>query len=293
MSQGMEAVVTGATSGIGEAIARRLAADGATVTVVGRDAERLERTLARIERAVPAARLRPELADLSLMEDVRALAERLARRPSLDAVISNAAVIAPVDAVTSEGLRRVVAVNHLAPYLLLRLLGDHIGDRHAARFVMVAADPRRLADRPVDVDDVAMSRADTWPIAALRPFAAYGLTKNMNTMVAYALARRLRGTAITVNAAHPGIVAGTRLGGEMDDSAIQQFHDDVDFDPAELIDVDAGADTPAWLATATEPKGVSGAFFVKRAKVTTAPHTTDRHRCDRLWDASARLVGLD
>jgi hypothetical protein len=52
-----------------------------------------------------------------------------------------------------------------------------------------------------------------------------------------------------------------------------------------------GADTPTWLATAPELDGITGRFFVKRKAVTTAPHTTDPARCDRLWDESARLVG--
>jgi len=55
---------------------------------------------------------------------------------------------------------------------------------------------------------------------------------------------------------------------------------------------DAGADTPAWLATAPEVDRVTGSFFVKRARVPTAPHTTDVARCDRLWEDSARLAGL-
>jgi hypothetical protein len=53
-----------------------------------------------------------------------------------------------------------------------------------------------------------------------------------------------------------------------------------------------GADTPAWLAGSPEVEGISGAFFAGRRQVQTAPHTTDRERCERLWDESARLVGL-
>jgi len=55
---------------------------------------------------------------------------------------------------------------------------------------------------------------------------------------------------------------------------------------------DVGAATPVWLATSPEVDGVTGRFFVGRTQVPTAPHTTDVARCDRLWDDSARLVGL-
>jgi hypothetical protein len=53
-----------------------------------------------------------------------------------------------------------------------------------------------------------------------------------------------------------------------------------------------GADTPAWLATSPEVEGVTGRFFVDRAPVETAPHTTDVGRSEPLWNDSARLVGL-
>jgi hypothetical protein len=56
---------------------------------------------------------------------------------------------------------------------------------------------------------------------------------------------------------------------------------------------DAGADAPVWLATSAEVDGVTGRFFAGREQVVTAPHTTDVARCDRLWDESARLAGLD
>ncbi|OFB39284.1 hypothetical protein CcI156_05410 [Frankia sp. CcI156] len=55
---------------------------------------------------------------------------------------------------------------------------------------------------------------------------------------------------------------------------------------------DVGADTPAWLATSPEINGVSGRFFVRHETVITASHTTDVARCNQLWDAGARLVGL-
>jgi NAD(P)-dependent dehydrogenase (short-subunit alcohol dehydrogenase family) len=97
-----KAIVTGATAGIGEAIARRLAAAGLTVVLVGRDAGRLDRARGRIDAAVPGADLRTEKADLSLLAEVRDLAARLIAQPPPDVVVSNAAVIAPVDEHTRD-----------------------------------------------------------------------------------------------------------------------------------------------------------------------------------------------
>ncbi|HEY0450619.1 SDR family NAD(P)-dependent oxidoreductase [Actinophytocola sp.] len=282
----MRAVVTGATGGIGEAIARRLAAAGHSVVLIGRSSERTDAARRRIAAAVPGADLHGETADLSLMADVRDLATRLDPLP--DVAISNAAVVAPLDRVTAEGLPLTLATNHLAPYLLLRTLAERIG-AGPARFVIVGAAPRALARVPVDLDDLRMRNERTLgPLPSFRPFAAYGRTKNMNAMFGYALARRLAGTRITVNGGHPGIVRQTGLGRHAS-GGLKVFTSLLNpFVPG----VDYGADNPAWLATAPEVAGVTGGYFVRRKEVPTAPHTTDVTRCDRLWDESARLVGL-
>ncbi|WP_067650449.1 SDR family NAD(P)-dependent oxidoreductase [Nocardia harenae] len=283
------AVVTGATSGIGAAIARNLAAGGMRVTLVGRDGDRLDQARRRILAGIPDAELTSERADLSLLGEVRSLAERLADPPP-DVVVSNAAIIADVADHTVEGHQRTLATNHLAPYLLLRSLIEPIGTR-PARFVIVGASPRGLARMPIDVDDLARNTShDLGSVPSLRPLVAYGRTKNMNAMLVYALARRLRETRITVNGAHPGIIRGTRLGHGNRRGLLRAFA------AASTLfssgSPDTGADTPTWLATAPEVETVTGQFFVERNAVTTAPHTTDPTRCDQLWDESARLVGL-
>lgn len=282
------AIVTGASGGIGEAITRSLASTGTTVVMVGRSARRLDEARARVLAAVPDADLRLELADLSLLTDVRGLAERLAREPAPDIVISNAAVIAELDDYTPEGIQRTLATNHLAPYLLLRSLVGPIGSR-PARFVVVGASPQGLARTPVDLADLnCRAGRGLGALPSFRPFVAYARTKNMNTMFVYALARRLDGTRITVNGAHPGVIRDTGLGRD-NRGALRLFGAVLNrLTPAP----GTGADTPVWLATSEQVSDVTGGFFVRRERVPTAPHTTDTGRCDRLWDESARLVGL-
>jgi NAD(P)-dependent dehydrogenase (short-subunit alcohol dehydrogenase family) len=257
---------------------------------------------------VPGADLVLERADLAELAQVRDLAARLLAGPHPDAVISNAALIAPLDRVTSDGLPRVLAVNYLAPYLLLRTLSSAL-DR--ARLVVVGADPVSGGRRPVDLDDLTFAQPERLgEPAGLRPFFAYGRTKTMNAMFVFELARRMAGTGITVNCVHPGIIGGTGLSGEvpgLGELVRQAFQDGVLPPPgpqphgwgtarftrtAAGPDPDVGADTPAWLATAPEAGGVTGCFFVDREPVETAPHTTDPARCERLWIESARLTGL-
>jgi NAD(P)-dependent dehydrogenase (short-subunit alcohol dehydrogenase family) len=304
----MRAVVTGATNGIGEAIARRLASEGLAVTLVGRSDERLQGARERIMAAVPGADLVLERTDLAELAQVRELADRLLAGPLPDAVISNAALVTPLDRRTSDGLPRVLAVNHLAPYLLLRTLAAAL---HQARLVVVGADPVSGGRRPVDLDDLTFADPERLgePVE-LRPFFAYGRTKSMNAMFVYALARRLAATRVTVNACHPGIIAGTGLSREVPGLAalVRQAFGSGRLPPpgpqpsgygaarstgsGEGPGPDIGADTPAWLATSPAVEGVTGRFFVDRAPVETAPHTTDAERCERLWNDSARLAGL-
>nr|AXG22417.1 retinol dehydrogenase [Nocardia argentinensis] len=303
------AVVTGATNGIGEAIARRLAGPGRTLTLVGRSDSRLRAARDRIQAAVPGVELVVERADLAELGQVRELADRLSAGPPPDVIVSNAAVVTSVDRMTSDGLPRMLTINYLAPYLLLRTLTSVV---ERARVIVIASDPVLLAHEPVDLDDILC--ADTGRLGehtGLWPYYVYARSKNMNTMFAYALARRLAGTDVTVNVCHPGTIAGTGLGGEAPGLGpiIVQAHADGILpqpgpqpgvgewehgrsDPAALPGPDVGARIPVWLATSPEVAGVSGRFYVDRAPVETASHTTDPERCDRLWRESAALVGL-
>ncbi|GAB3769558.1 SDR family NAD(P)-dependent oxidoreductase [Microlunatus parietis] len=282
----MRVVVTGATGGIGERISLRLAEAGHSVVLVGRAWERIDGARRRIAGAVPGADLGGEVADLSLAAEVRALAERL--EPLPDVVINNAAVIAPLDASTSEGRQLMLATNHLAPYVLLRILAERLGDR-PARFVIVGAHPGGLRRTPVDLDDLeCRNHRALGPVPSFRPFVGYGRTKNMNAMFGYALAARLAKTKITVNGGHPGIVDQTGLG-RSSTGLLRLFT--VMINPF-TQSLDEGADNPYWLATAPEVAGVTGKYYLRRRAVPTADHTTDPARVERLWDESARLVGL-
>jgi NAD(P)-dependent dehydrogenase (short-subunit alcohol dehydrogenase family) len=147
------------------------------------------------------------------------------QRDRLDAVISNAAVVADLRDHTAEGIQRTLATNHLAPYLLLRTLGESLAAAgRSARLVVVGASPVALRRVPVRLDDLEF--ADEHPRGvppSFRPFVAYGRTKNMNAMFVYSLAKRLAGTGVTVNGAHPGIIRNTGLGRDSSKGLLRVF----------------------------------------------------------------------
>src|SRR5215468_10839620 len=117
--QGKVCLITGATSGIGKAAAAAMARQGAQVVLVGRDRGRAEDVAAEIGSFGSAAP-RVEIADLASMEQVRALAGRLAALDRLDVLINNAGLLVGERRVTPDGFEHVFAVNHLAPFLLTK-----------------------------------------------------------------------------------------------------------------------------------------------------------------------------
>lgn len=287
----MKALITGATGGIGAALARRFVLDGHDVLLVGRSAERLGSTAQGLRDLAPSVRIDIERADFADLAQVHELADRLATQDAPDVVISNAALIAPVDERDAAGIPLTIVVNYLAAYVLLRRLAEAF-PAHASRFVILGAEPAGSANLVVDVDDVTYANADlVFPDVDLRAFALYGHTKNMDVMLTYALADRLAGTGITVNGVHPGIIGQT---GIMDgipglaEKALAMFGTSADHASV----AEDGADTPYWVATSAELTETTGQFFVDRTAVETAPHTTDKARIDRLWETSAAHTGL-
>ena len=152
---GMTCLVTGATSGIGKETALRLAALGATVIIVGRDAARGEAAGAEIRGREPLARVEVMTADLSSLAAVRRLAgEVLARNGRLDVLVNNAGVISPRRQLTADGLETTFATNHLGPFLLTSLLRGLLERSAPARVVTVSSAVHRQV-RAIPWDDLA------------------------------------------------------------------------------------------------------------------------------------------
>src|SRR5512143_466396 len=120
---GKVCLVTGATSGIGWETAKALAAQGAMVALVGRDAERTQKGVDGIRSQVSGAHVESYLADLSSQEEVRRLAREFqSRHDRLDVLVNNAGAMFPRRMESVDGVEMTLALNHLAPFLLTNLL---------------------------------------------------------------------------------------------------------------------------------------------------------------------------
>lgn len=274
----MTCVITGATSGIGEAIATRLASQGADVLAVARTAERGHAAAARIRRHVPGAQIEVLTADLAVLDQVRALADQvIARRARLDVLILNAAVARPCRELTAEGIEVDFATNHLSAFLLTQRLQKLLSASAPARIVTLASATHRHVK---EIDFEALATGDNF-----HHMRTYSTTKLLTVLFTAELACRLEDSAVTANAADPGFVR-TALGRDAP-GAFGLFLKVTR--PFQLTPSKA-ADTPVHLATAPDLAHVSGGYFSKCRPANPSDLATDPGAAARLWDLSTELV---
>src|ERR687890_2028432 len=196
-------LITVATSGIGKATAMGLANMGAGVVMVGRDQGKGEAALAEIREQSANASVDLMLADLSSQEQIRRLADEFNEAyPRLDVLINDAGLFRSERITTAEGLEMTFAVNHLAYFLLTRLLLDVLKASSPSRIVNVSSGDH--TNGTIDFDDLQGEKG-------YKGAKAYSQSKLATVLFTYELARRLEGTGVTANCLHPGVV-GTNLG---------------------------------------------------------------------------------
>lgn len=275
--QGKTALVTGATSGIGKATALGLAREGATVVLLARDQARGDATAREIRNAVPNAQVEVLLGDLASQASVRSAAKAfLDKRTKLDVLVNCAGVFLPNRSETEDGIETTFATNHLGHFLLTNLLLEALKRAAPSRVINVAS---RYGNAKIDFDDLMVKR---------RPFSimnAVPPTKLAQVLFTQELAERLKGTGVTVNAVHPGLVANTKL--LVDVGGMWKFITNTFGGTPEK-----GADTVLWLATGPEAASETGKLWSKRKPLPTPGQGSDPAARKRLWDESVKLAKI-
>jgi retinol dehydrogenase-14 len=277
---GRTAVVTGATGGIGKATAAGLAALGARVGIVGRDAARGDAAAADLRSRAGTDAIDVFTADLSSQAQVRRLAAELEERYArIDVLVNNVGGFWAHRHVTEDGLELTFALNHLAPFLLTHLLLDRMRAHGEARIVAVASSAESLGR--IDFEDLQMSERYSGQ-------RAYNQSKLANLLFTFELARRLRGTSVTANVVHPGV---TRTAFGAEDQA-RLYAATGGLARPFMRSPERGADTVIWAASSPELGGVSGRYFHDRRPKRPSPRSLDEATAARLWQVSEELTGL-
>jgi NAD(P)-dependent dehydrogenase (short-subunit alcohol dehydrogenase family) len=265
---GKTALVTGSTSGLGETVAKRLGAMGATVIVHGRNADRGQEVVAAINEAGPGRAVFYQ-ADLGSLDEVKALADRVkADHRELNLLINNAGIGGASNEArrtSADGHELVFAVNYLSHFLLTQELLPLLEASAPARIVNVAS----VGQRALDFDDIMMENN-------YQQMGAYSQSKLAQIMFTMTLAEQLDPGRVIVNSVHPATFMDT----PMVTSAGRR----------PMSSVEDGADAVMQLAVGTAIAGRSGLYFnqLKEARANQQAYDADARQ--RLWELSEALI---
>jgi NAD(P)-dependent dehydrogenase (short-subunit alcohol dehydrogenase family) len=259
--------------------ARALAKMGAKVVIVGRSQSKTESVVAELKQSTDAEHIDYILADLSLMAQVRKVAETFkSRYDRLDVLVNNAGAVFFKKEITSEGIEMTFALNHLNYFLLTNLLLDVLIDSAPARVVNVSSEAHRVG---INFDNLQGEKR-------FQGFQIYGQSKFMNILFTKELARRLEGKGVTANALHPGFVGSgfahnNRGVVSMALRLVRPF----------ILTPEKGAKSSIYLASSPEVANVTGKYFNEKAQmVNPIPAAENREYQRRLWEISEQITGI-
>jgi len=277
---GKVVMVTGANSGIGKATTMALAAMGANVVMVCRNEEKGERTREAVTKATGNPEVELMLCDLSLMANVRRLADEFsANHAALHVLVNNAGSVFQGYAETSESLERTMALDYFSPFLLTNSLLPLLKKGTPSRVVNVASVSHSSGKLVLDNVNGKGS-------SGRFGLETYGRAKLALVLFTYELSRRMAGTGITSNCMHPGGVR-TNIWGH---SGIASPF--VRFASLFMRSPEKGAETVIYLASSPEVEGVSGKYFFDLRPRRSSEASYDETLAQGLWRISERLTGI-
>src|SRR3989441_7140170 len=272
-------MITGANSGIGKAATLALAKMGATIVMVARNAEKGEAARSEIMKKSQNNSVDLLLADLSSLESVWQLAIEFRKKYSkLHVLINNAGLFNQRRHVTTDGYENTFATNYLAPFLLTNLQLPVLTAGAPSRIINVSSVGHYNGQ--MNFDDLNLEKE-------YGGWKAYGQSKLALVLFTHELAKKLRGTGVTVNAVHPGTVA-TNIWTRP-------------FGPAGFITAlpklfmaspEKGAETIVYLASSDDAKDLNGEYLEKLKVKKSSDESYDEQVAQRLWDISAKLTHL-
>ncbi|WP_201008829.1 SDR family oxidoreductase [Paenibacillus glycanilyticus] len=284
--QGKYVLITGATSGIGLAAAKELVVRGANLGIVARSLAKANETVEQLQALTNGTtKVDVFLADLTDQRSIRLVAsEILARCPRIDVLINNAGAMFVKRILTMDGMEKTWAVNHLAPFLLTKLLLDRIKMSGKARIITTSSHGHKMAKKGIDFDDLTAMKRYSFPQVLMGGANfRYGETKLANILFTTELARLLEGTGVVANCLDPGLVStnfnqDNGILARMTMAVMKRFS----------RTPEKGAETLVWLADSNEINGESGRYYVDMKEAIPSAQAGSREAARKLWEVSER-----
>ena len=271
------ALVTGATRGLGKAVATRLARSGQSVVIVARDEDRGAAAASEIRERTGQRRVGLLIGDLSCIGDVRRVAaEARSQYPDLTVLVNNAGVSKFARELTRDGLETTFATNYLAPFLLSNVLLEVLALNRPSKIINIASEQHRFV-RAIPWQDLQGEHR-------YRPIEQYNLTKLCDVLLTRELARRTRDLGVVVNSISPGFLH-TDLGRDAR-GAFRVF-----LTLARPFQRSAAHGAEAVVHVLNVP--VSGAYFRNKKETLPSALAQDDSSAARLWEISCGLAGLE
>jgi len=281
--QDRSVLVTGATSGIGTAVARELARAGARVTITARSPEKGSATATAIA-AETGSEVEVLDVDLSSLASVRAAVRRYAdTHDDLAVLVNNAGIVVSKRSQSIDGFESTFATNHLGPFHLTYLLTDLLVASSPSRVINTSSVAHTYAKEGILFDDLGFDHR------RYKFMEVYGHAKLANILHVQELNHRFGNDGITAAAVHPGVVR-TGLGSGGDSTVVRLAYT---LGGRWMRTPDQGADTIVWLVTEPSIDLSEGVYFEDRAPSKSTRHARDLDQAHRLWLVSEELTAHD
>ena len=272
-------LITGATSGIGEATAIDLAKKGANIFFIARNNLKAQNLSDKIE-IISGKRPKSFIADLASLKNIKESAlEFISLDIPLHVLLNNAGLINNNRKETVDGFEEVFSINHLAYFYLTHLLLDKLKEGTPSRIINVSSGAHAFV-KGFNFDDVNS-------LKEYKPFKVYGYSKLANILFTKKLSQVLENENITVNCLHPGIV-GTGFGQNNGTFSKIIFNLSKPF----MRSSEKGAETSIYLCSSPDVSDVSGQYFYNCKIAKTTLWANNQEDADRLWDLSKELTGI-
>jgi len=279
--KGKTCIISGATSGVGLSALKYLVGAGADIAMLARDLEKAEKVRDLLDKQNNGVNIDILYSDFSKIETIRKVSETILKNyPRIDLLINSAGIFCTSRTLNSEGTEIVFCINHLAPFLLVRLLMKRLKESAPSRIIHVNSQGHRF--NGLDINDL------NWEKRLFNGYKSYGASKTAQLLTTWELADILKGSGVTINAMHPGAVK-TNIG--LNNGPLYRWysrHIIWHF----LDDPRISGEAIYYLAASPEMENISGRYFNLTVDEKPAIHALDRKMAKKIWKISENLINM-